>query len=270
MIKRSHSGFTLIEIAIVLLIVSIILGYTVAMVPIQQELKQYRTAEAEMDRIIESLYAFAQVNGYLPCPALSAGLANSNGFECRDGTGPLNCDTPANYNLSAPDWHECFSFFGEVPGKTLGIEGDYDRNGRLVDPWGNPYQYQVTDDDSGGPGGADFVLPGEMKAVTMQNLSPDLYVCNTDPSFGGLPEGDTTCGGAANEIAQLVPAVVVSTGKPGIASSAQAENLDNGSADKIFVKMPFSDSGNAAFNDIVKWIAPNILYSRMIEAGQLP
>ena len=58
-----QSGFTLIEIAIVLLIVVIILGYTVAMFPIQQELKQYRKAEADMNSIIEHLIAFAQVNG---------------------------------------------------------------------------------------------------------------------------------------------------------------------------------------------------------------
>ena len=271
MIRRLQTGFTLIEIAIVLLIVSIILGYTVAMVPIQQELKQYRSAEKEIDGIIESLYAFARVNGYLPCPAVLAGPANSNGFECRDNPGfPAICDAPANWNSQT---HDCGSFVGLVPGKTLGLEGDYDENGLLVDPWGNPYRYQVTESDfTGGLGvvGGDFVLQGDMQAVTMQNLSPDLYVCNTDPSFGGLPEGDTTCGGAANEIAQLVPAVVLSEGKPGINSSTQAENLDNGPADTVFVKTPFSDSGNDAFNDIIKWIAPNVLYSRMIDGGQLP
>jgi len=67
--KLKNSGFTLIEIAIVLIIVTILLGYTMAMVPVQQDLKQYRQADIEMNRIIESLYAFSQVNGYLPCPA---------------------------------------------------------------------------------------------------------------------------------------------------------------------------------------------------------
>ena len=47
-------GFTLIEIAIVLLIVSILLGYTIAFFPIQQELKQYRQANAEMEEIIDA------------------------------------------------------------------------------------------------------------------------------------------------------------------------------------------------------------------------
>ncbi len=67
--KPGHqTGFTLIEIAIVLVIVTVLLGYTVAMFPIQQELKQYRSAEIEMNGIISHLVAFAQINGRLPCP----------------------------------------------------------------------------------------------------------------------------------------------------------------------------------------------------------
>ncbi|MGK0399115.1 MAG: prepilin-type N-terminal cleavage/methylation domain-containing protein, partial [Gammaproteobacteria bacterium] len=65
--RKNIKGFTLIEISIVLLIVAILLGYTVALFPVQQELKQYRTANAEMERIIDAVYAYAQVNGRLPC-----------------------------------------------------------------------------------------------------------------------------------------------------------------------------------------------------------
>ena len=36
-------------------------GYSVAMLPVQQELKQYRHADREMDSIIEHLIGFAQV-----------------------------------------------------------------------------------------------------------------------------------------------------------------------------------------------------------------
>jgi prepilin-type N-terminal cleavage/methylation domain-containing protein len=60
-------GFTMIEIAIVLLVVSVLLGYTVAMFPVQQELKQYRKVNEEMQDIMDALTGFAQVNGRLPC-----------------------------------------------------------------------------------------------------------------------------------------------------------------------------------------------------------
>ena len=52
---KNQSGFTLVEIAIVVLIISILLGYAVAMVPVQQELKQYRQVERDMDEIVEHI-----------------------------------------------------------------------------------------------------------------------------------------------------------------------------------------------------------------------
>jgi prepilin-type N-terminal cleavage/methylation domain-containing protein len=50
-IGKTQNGFTLIEITIVLVIVSILLGYAVALFPVQQELKQYRHVESEMNLI---------------------------------------------------------------------------------------------------------------------------------------------------------------------------------------------------------------------------
>jgi len=77
MMNARQNGFTLVEIAIVLLIVSILLGYTVALFPRQQELKQYRDVDRKMDEVIAAIVGFAQVNGRLPCPA----IPNSAGVE---------------------------------------------------------------------------------------------------------------------------------------------------------------------------------------------
>ena len=77
MTNARQNGFTLIEIAIVLLIVTILLGYTVALFPRQQELKQYRDVDRKMDEVIAAIVGFAQVNGRLPCLA----IPNSAGVE---------------------------------------------------------------------------------------------------------------------------------------------------------------------------------------------
>jgi len=272
--KYRNSGFTLIEIAIVLLIVTIILGYTVAMAPLQQEVKQYRQADEEMEKIIDSLYAFGQVNGYLPCPAWEAidPVVTSNGFECRGEGTVLDCDAAV-----APDPSEntCDVWFGFLPGKTLGIEGQYNNN-LLLDPWGMPYRYQVTNVDNGGIEsiGADFVFQGDMQNEGIANLAPDLVVCNTDPSASTVGS-DISCTEASETVVKELPAVVLSTGKDKNANVAatswvQRENQDNSVTDRVFIKGPRNDTDAGKYDDIVKWISPNLLFSKMIEADQLP
>jgi prepilin-type N-terminal cleavage/methylation domain-containing protein len=259
-------GFTLIEIAIVLLVVSILLGYTVALFPVQQELKQYRAVNDEMDRIIDAIYAYAQVNGRLPC---AASLALRNGSpDAEDG------------NASPDNGTECNQWYGYLPAKTLGIDGRYDVDKLLLDPWGSPYRYQVTandtnsDDSSSGLGvaGGDFVTDNDIQSVSMNLLSPDLQICTANPT---LLATDTTCGGAEFTVADGIPAVVLSLGKDrGLVNSVvENENLDNtldGTTDIVFVKTARNETAATGYDDIVKWISPNTLYSRMIDAGQLP
>jgi general secretion pathway protein G len=121
MMKSINAGFTLVEIAIVLLIVTILLGYTVALFPKQQELKQYRALNQEMERISAAIVGFAQVNGRLPCPA----IPDSGGSE--------------DYDLINDDG--CDNFGGFVPVNTLGLTGKLNQDSLLLDPWGNPYLY---------------------------------------------------------------------------------------------------------------------------------
>ncbi len=240
---KKQNGFTLIEIAIVLLIVSIILGYTLAMAPRQQELKQFKQAKQEMTEINEAILSFAQVHGYLPCPALVA----SNGFECRNDDGTTgNCD-----NTPPENDKECDVWAGFVPAKTLGIVGDYNADGLLQDPWNQPYRYHVVDDDDDSDGDSDFVIEGEISDVGMKDLDPDLKVCTT-----------ATCA-SADEIVDNAVVVIVSTGKNRESTTDQNENTDS---DTDYVFKPYDED----FDDLVRWISPNILYSKMIDADQLP
>ena len=146
-ITSNQTGFTLIEIAIVLLIVTILLGYTVALFPKQQELKQYRAVDQEMDEIITAIIGFAQVNGRLPCPTVPSNIGQEF------GGGTANCNF----------------YGGFVPANTLGFSGKLNQDSLLLDPWGNPYRYYVSSSDVALAGGtvglADFVRAGEMQAV---------------------------------------------------------------------------------------------------------
>jgi prepilin-type N-terminal cleavage/methylation domain-containing protein len=284
--QYKQPGFTLIEIAIVLLIVSILLGYTVALFPKRQEIKRYRAAEQEMNDVIAAILGFAQVNGRLPCPAIPLSV----GIE--DGGGTVDCN---NYG-------------GFVPVNTLGLEGSINADSLLLDPWGNPYRYYVTNNDINGIGGSDFVRAGEMRAVGLVDIDVDGYI-DLDGRYlicdiTGAIAADNQCTGAVEVLGRYnagppvvyagAPFVLVSHGKNGADAAAgdELENMgatlsnalptvmDNGpsatpyrlknvaAGQTTFVRRPtgFADD----FDDIVKWVSPNILFSKMIEAGQLP
>jgi prepilin-type N-terminal cleavage/methylation domain-containing protein len=248
-LNRIQRGFTLVEIAIVLMIVTILLGYSVALFPVQQELKHYRQVESEMDGIIEQLMAFAQVNGRLPCPDTdSDGLENWDGLsDCDDG------------------------WFGFLPARTLGVNGKYDANGVLVDPWSAGYRYAV----SAGQGvlntDADLVTANGIRDEGMANAAStlDLFICDDSNATGD----DLNCGFVSGDpVISGVAAVVISLGKNNdtpATSNIQAENLDDfldGTDDKVYIFAPRSD----AYDDVVKWVPANLLFSRMIQADQLP
>ena len=82
--RQRQSGFTIVEIAIVLLVVGLMIGGLVA--PLSSQLEQRRVGETvrAMDEAKEALMGYALRNGYLPCPAISAadGREDRNGSAC--------------------------------------------------------------------------------------------------------------------------------------------------------------------------------------------
>ena len=248
-VSSRQQGFTLIEIAIVLVIVTILLGYSVAMFSVQQELKQYRQAESEMDSIIEHLVAFAQVNGRLPCPDTSAVPGTIDGLE----------DALVD---------DCVAFFGFLPARTLGMSGRFNDQGVLIDPWGSGYGYAVSLADAG-DGNPDLVSPNGIRIEGIAAVQPDLFICDDSTVIGN--QIDCAAAGS-NDVITNVAAVVISLGKDfeiPATSNIQAENLDNfhdGTADKVYIFSSRRDD----YDDIVKWLPTNLLFSKMIEADQLP
>ena len=289
-----QSGFTLVEIAIVLLIVAILLGYTVALFPRQQQLKQYRALDREMDHIVEAIVGFAQVNGRLPCPS----LPNSDGDEDSSGSG-------------------CNEYGGFVPVNTLGLDGRRNEDSLLLDPFGNPYRYYVTDVNFNGSGGSDFTSPGEMRAVGLvdtEDLDSD-----GDPDGDGYIDldgrylicdgaGSTTddqCTGAEEVFGEFddsngfdryrgAPFVLVSMGKNWNEGDPAGDELENSGDSLSGDDLSMADGPTGAqyllkdvdggettfvrrtdgfaddFDDVVRWVSPSILFSRMIQSGQLP
>ncbi|MDP2324962.1 MAG: prepilin-type N-terminal cleavage/methylation domain-containing protein [Gammaproteobacteria bacterium] len=253
---HTQSGFSLLELAIVLLIVGLLLGGLIMPLSARMDQQKIDTTRQQLEQVRQALVGYALARDALPCPATPA----SNGLASATGTG-------------------CTRQHGFVPAVTLGLPGAQNEDKLLLDAWGSPIRYSVTNSDANGNGNWDFVRPGEMRAVTLASLAPSLDICTTTTGSTA-----TACASNATTLSSTAPAVIVSLGKDwATASSAdQLENLGatvgggpSGrnypvAADEVFVnRSPGSAAGNE-FDDVVTWISPAMLYGELVSAGRLP
>ena len=268
---KFEQGFTLIEVAFVLVILTLLLGSILVPLGSAFEQSQRKAVLAQLNEINEALIGFAIAQGRLPCPA----TADSGGVE----------------NINDASTGECQSFHGFVPVADLGLVGSVNDDGLLIDKWNNPLRYSVTDVDNNNNGlnTHDFTFAGEMRAVGISNLQPDLLVCRRASTSA------TNCVGNGGEIrAERLAAVFFSMGPDwnNFQSDDQLENAGEtlsgatyGSTDtggvsgrsypipgnRAFVAKDYNQvQGDEKFDDIVIWLPANLLYARMIQGGALP
>jgi hypothetical protein len=155
----------------------------------------------------------------------------------------------------------CGQQAGFLPAATLGIQPT-DTQGFALDGWGNPLRYAVTQSSIGGAATPDFTTTGDMGAVGIAALQPDIRVCASSTA--------ASCTDDIN-VAKNVVTVIYSLGPTGNLASGGADENENLDIDTIFISHePRSASdANGEFDHIVTWISPFVLYNAMIEAGQL-
>jgi len=242
--RKCQYGFTLVEIAVVMLVIALLLGGLLVPLSAQVELRRTSDTQKYLDEIRETLIGFAVSNGRLPCPATAA----SAGVESPSGGGACT----NNYN-------------GFVPAVTLGL-AVVDDQGFAVDPWGYRIRYAVTNAN-----GNAFTTVSGMSTTGLGTLAPNLLICSTATGISA-----TSCA-AGTALTSGVPAIIYSTGKNGGyggtgVDEAANPNANSANNDRVFVShTPTTSSAtNGEFDDIVTWLSPNVLYNRMIAAGRLP
>ena len=205
--RLSFRGFTLVELAIVLLIVGLVLGGL--LVPLAQQVQSRRISETEavMRDIKESLFGFAIANGRLPCPATVA----TNGLENRRNNvvavGPID---------PVGDGCRGGTYSGFVPWATLGV--------LETDAWGNRFGYRVTNeftrakDDATADDSPSYLVCASPPPVT---AGTDPNACTLDLTDSGNLAVETRDPGnkAKRSLSLNVPAVIVSFGKNGFGST---------------------------------------------------
>ncbi|OGA50520.1 MAG: hypothetical protein A3G24_22215 [Betaproteobacteria bacterium RIFCSPLOWO2_12_FULL_62_13] len=252
-------GFTLLELAIALFIITLVLG--ALLVPLTTQIAQRRISDTQktLDDIKEALLGFAVSTTRLPCPA----SATSNGVEsfCTSAT-----PNPCGAELLTYQAHgRCFAQYnGFVPGTTLGLAAT-DAQGYAIDAWGTRIRYAVTASASANV--SIFTSTNGMRLTTLTALVPDLYVCASSTGVTA-----TTCG-TAQILTTSAPVVIFSLGlNANTGGGTSADEAANLNGDQVFVSRVRSDPGSTGgeFDDIVTWLSENVLYNRMVAAGQLP
>lgn len=245
---RESSGFTLVEIAIVLVVVGLLLGGLLMPLTMQVDLRRVEETIKEIDEINEAIVGFSLANGRLPCPA-----------DPTIATGALNAGVELAACAGA-------AAVGVVPWTTLGVSE--------TDAWGRRFTYRVTPTFADAvpspaigcptqPPNASFSLcsAGDNtitdSAVNIANTIPLVVVSHGKNGWGAyLPSGT-----------QMGPAV----------SADEIENYA-GTATTFVSRTitafqnPCGGAGQprCEFDDVVGWVVPGALFNRMVAGGRLP
>lgn len=235
---RYQKGVTLVELAVVLVVVALLLAGLLGPLSTRVEQQQRQRTEGVLEDIKETFYGFAVANGRLPCPdtdPIPDGTENPLG-----GVGG------------------CAGVGGVLPWVTLGMPQQ--------DSWGTNFVYRVTGVFADNTDGTNCGLAPEPPPT----VGVSFKLC----SAGDIVVRDAAPGG--NIVSSNVPAIVISCGSNrnqaalainGDLSNHENENINN---DINFVSKGFSRDDAQEFDDLVVWISPYILKNRMVAAGRLP
>lgn len=241
---RGRDGFTLVELAVVLVIVGLLTGGGLAAFTAAAEQRLRREQAQQLAQVRTALYGFALRHGRLPCADRDDppdGREDYVGPDCAPGA-----DT------------------GALPWATLGVARG--------DAWGNPLYYSVTARPRGSiadyadapASGADASFGLSARANrrivdgagdTIAQEIPAVVV-----SFG--PQGDQVWTRSGFECP--------GDGRP--AAGFSADETANCDGDQDFVDAGYRRPRDRAgrFDDLVTWLPDTVLKSRMVRGGRLP
>lgn len=274
-VRGRTAGFTLAEMAIVLVVVGLLLTSVLSTVSTQLEARNIGETQSRLNQVKDALTGFAQTNGRLPCPA--------------DGTkqsgDPLaGLEQVTVTVVGPPQQYVCANAngFGPLPWATLGVAE--------TDVWGRRFSYKVSSAFS------DSIV----QTTTTWGCGATIPVPTpTQSSFALCAQGTLTVTTRTSSIKTgtsvlNVPVVIISHGKNGYGAytsggtqytappAVNADETANATAaSTIFYSREQSPQTSTCsdtapntnfceFDDLVAYIPVSLLITRMVSAGKLP
>ena len=243
--KYSIQGFTLIELAMVLLILGLLMSSFLAPLAARVEQQERNNTQIQLDEIEEILYGHVLQNAYLPCP------------DCSDTTtgncATVNTNDPNDISDGVEDIlaNTCATEVGNLPWVTLGVKS--------TDEWNNIFTYRVDDTFAD----RNIAATDGTGCAASATLNVSFSLCSDGEIIVLNSAGGTN-------LATNIPAIVVSHGKNFSLGAPTANETENLNSDTTFVDTNFSNNAITGFDDMVIWISPHVLRTMSVKAGILP
>jgi prepilin-type N-terminal cleavage/methylation domain-containing protein len=188
MTNRTHeNGFTLVELAIVMVIVGFLLSGSISLLQPYLQSTQRNATREKLENIGLQLASFAQANGRLPCPAAIAPAVEPFGSPRNSGADGLNTNAQCNTNVGNLLNSDLNNFVGIIPFRALGISEEDARDG-----YGRFITYAVSpvlagEDDTALSGGNQIHEQCRTAAwiPTLTNVNPNKARICCPPTDGG-------------------------------------------------------------------------------------
>lgn len=237
-----NRGYSLVELAVVMLIVALLIGGLLLPLSAQQEVRNRAETERTLSEVQAALIGYAIVNGRLPRPASSA----------TDGTESATaCTTDA---LCA----------GFIPWSTLSIA--------KIDGWGKLLRYSVTPAYAGGATGTILISLTSIANRTVQTRDT--------AGTASYLAGRAACSATDQCVAAVIfsqgkERLGTMDGGTAIPSTS-ATNLDEIANDTgptaYFSRTPNDNTATTGgeFDDIVTWVPTYTIVNKLVAVGKLP
>jgi type II secretory pathway pseudopilin PulG len=233
-------GFTLAELAVVLVIVSLLIGGLLVPLSAQIDQRNYNETQQQISEIREALIGFAVVNGRLP---LTGNLGNQRSGKSGDlrqrsvmhrlhslvnprgqEDGRMEQDHPVQRQSGVCRFSICLEYLGSK-------------------------KVQTRD----GAGNATYLIGANACSVASPCAPAVIYSAGKN-NFGFADDGTPLPNESANNADEVANAGVALPPPPPV----------------FFSRDRYTVPVGGEFDDIVVWIPPYLLFNRMVSAGKLP
>lgn len=227
---RVLRGFSLLELAMAMVILSLLMGWLMTPLRAQRSLIAYKETDWRLQQAQQALYGHAVIYHYLPCP---------------------DDDMPPDGWENVLSNQTCRSDQGVLPWQQLSLPA--------TDAWGRYFLYRAD---------STFTHHGNWFSINDAELASNLQVTGDEgvvtsvasrPMAIVLSHGENGLGGIQSGAQAQA-----------MAAPQQADELENADGDVFYVDKSQSQLNGQVFDDRLIMLSPKALIYQMVQAQRLP